>query len=40
MYLICCKDIPGANNNGEIVGANATDLFNFKANITRQTGNN
>ena len=29
-----CKGIPAVNNNGEIVqfnGANATDLFNFKA---------
>ena len=35
-----CKDIPGLNNNGGIVvfnGANATNLFNFKAKITGQT---
>ena len=35
-----CKDIPGLNNNGDIVvfnGANATDLFKFKAKITGQT---
>ena len=35
-----CKDIPGLNNNGDIVvfnGANATNLFNFKAKITGQT---
>ena len=35
-----CKDIPAVNNNGNIVnfsGANATDLFNFKAKITGQT---
>ena len=35
------KDIPAANNNGDIVdfnGANATDSFNFKAKITGQTG--
>ena len=37
------KDIPAANNNGDIVdfnGANATDSFNFKAKITGQTDNN
>ena len=36
----CCKDIPAMNNNDNIVnfnGANATDSFNFKAKITRQT---
>ena len=35
-----CKNIPAANNNGDIVnfnGANATNLFNFKAKITGQT---
>ena len=35
-----CIDIPAVNNNGDIVGfngANATDSFNFKAKITRQT---
>ena len=35
-----CKDMPGLNNNGDIVvfnGANATDLFKFKAKITGQT---
>ena len=38
-----CKDIPAVNNNGDITefnGTNATDLFNFKAKITGQTGNN
>ena len=37
----CSKDIPAVNNNGNIVGfngANATDLFNFKAKITGKTG--
>ena len=37
-----CKDIPAVNNNGNIVeinGANTTDLFNFKAKLTGQTGN-
>ena len=36
----CCKDIPAIDNNDNIVnfnGANATDSFNFKAKITRQT---
>ena len=36
-----CKDILAVNNNGNIVdfnGANATDSFNFKENITSQTG--
>ena len=35
-----CKDIPAANDNGDIVdfnGANATDSFNFKAKVTGQT---
>ena len=35
-----CKNIPAVKNNGDIVnfnGANATDLFNFKAKITGQT---
>ena len=38
-----CKDIPAANNNGDIAdfnGANATDLFNFTTKITDQTDNN
>ena len=38
-----CKNIPAVNDNGNIAefnGANATDSFNFKAKITRQTGNN
>ena len=38
-----CQDIPVLNNNSDIVefnGANATDLFNFKAKITGLTGNN
>ena len=33
--------MPAVNNNGNIInfnGANATDLFNSKAKITRQTG--
>ena len=37
-----CKEIPAVNNNGDIVefnGANATDSFNFKTKITRQTNN-
>ena len=37
-----CKDIPTANNNGDIVdfnGTNATDSFNFKTKITGQTNN-
>ena len=37
------KDIPAVNNNGDIVEfnrASATDSFNFKANITVQTGDN
>ena len=36
-----CKDIPPVNNNGDNVdfnGANATDSFNFKANMAGQTG--
>ena len=35
-----CKEIPGVNNEGNIVdfnGANATDSFNFKTKITGQT---
>ena len=35
-----CKDIPAANDNGDIVdfnGANATDSFNFKAKVTGRT---
>ena len=35
-----CKEIPAANNAGDIVdfnGANATDSFNFKTKITGQT---
>ena len=35
-----CKDISAINNNGDVVGfngANATDSFNFKAKITRDT---
>ena len=35
-----CKEISAINNNGAIVdfnGANATDSFNFKTKITRQT---
>ena len=35
-----CKDIPAVNNNGNIVDfneASATDSFNSKAKITRQT---
>ena len=35
-----CKNILVVNDNGQIVGANATDSFNLKANTTRQTGNN
>ena len=38
-----CKEIPAVNNNGNIVdfnGANATDSFDFKTKITRQTNNN
>ena len=38
-----CKDIPAVNNDGNIVdinGANATDSFSFKTNITGQTDNN
>ena len=38
-----CTDIPAVNNNGDIVdfnGANATDSFNSKTNITGQTDNN
>ena len=38
-----CKEIPGVNNNNNIVnfnGANATDLFNFKTKIPGQTNNN
>ena len=38
-----CKDIPAVNDIGNIVefnGANTTDLFNSKAKITGQTGNN
>ena len=37
------KYIPAVNNNGDIVEfnrASATDSFNFKANITVQTGDN
>ena len=35
-----CKDIPAVNNSDDIVdfhGANASNSFNFKAKITRQT---
>ena len=35
-----CKDIPGVNNNGNIVkfnGTNAADLFNFEAKVTGKT---
>ena len=38
-----CKDIPALNDNGNIVdfnGANATDLFSFKAKIKGQTDDN
>ena len=38
-----CKDMPAVNNNGDIVdfnGANATDSFNSKTNMTGQTDNN
>ena len=38
-----CKDIPALNDNGNIVdfnGANATDLFSFKAKIKGQTDEN
>ena len=38
-----CKEIPAINNEGAIVdfnGANATDSFNFKTNITGQTAAN
>ena len=38
-----CKDTPAVNKNGDIVdfnGANATDSFKFKTNITGQTDNN
>ena len=38
-----CKNIPAANNAGDIInlhGANAADSFNFKTKITGQTGNN
>ena len=37
-----CKNIPAANNDGDIIdfnGANATDSFNFKTKITGQTNN-
>ena len=37
------KDIPALNNNGDIFdfnGANATDSFNFKTQITGQTDKN
>ena len=37
------KDLPAVNNNNAIVNFaenNLTDLFNFKAKRTRQTGNN
>ena len=37
-----CKEIPAANNDGDIVdfnGAYATDSFNFKTKITGQTNN-
>ena len=37
-----CKEIPAVDNDGDIVdfnGANATDSFNFKTRITRQTNN-
>ena len=38
-----CKDILAINNDGNIIdfnGANATDSFNFKTKITRQTNDN
>ena len=38
-----CKEIPVANNDGDIVdfnGAKATDSFNFKTKTTGQTNNN
>ena len=38
-----CKDIPVVDDNNNIVefnGTNTADLFNFKAKITGQTGNN
>ena len=38
-----CKEIPAADNNGNIVefsGANATDSFNFKTKITGRTNDN
>ena len=38
-----CKDIPAVNNNNAIVdftNNNLTDSFNFKVNMTSQTGNN
>ena len=38
-----CKDVPAVNNNGDIIdfnGASATDSFNFKTEITGQTGTN
>ena len=38
----CCKEIPAVNNAGNIIdfnGANATDSFNFKTEITGQTNN-
>ena len=37
-----CKEIPAVNNAGNIIdfnGANATDSFNFKTEITGQTNN-
>ena len=39
----CCKEIPAANNGGDIIdfnGANATDSFSFKTKITGQTNDN
>ena len=38
----CCKEIPAVNNAGNIIdfnGANATDSFNFKTEMTGQTNN-
>ena len=38
-----CKDIPAVDNNNAIVNFaenNLTDLFNFKAKMTGQTGDN
>ena len=38
----CCKEIPAANNTGNIVdcpATNTTDFFHFKTKITDQTNN-